>query len=195
MKMIDNFLDVDFANELESYIIGELDKPIWMNGHSYFDAEFGKYLPDKQFPFIAHMDTKMANKLMKTLLSQGILTREPADSEALIYKAYPLSSVEWHTDKHDEYDKSREWKTQKDKDPAGISIYLNREWHPDWGGCFLLKDNHSDTHGKFYEPIFNRAIINNGRELHSVSTINAGSKNRYSVQLFLSRSALREDLQ
>lgn len=194
MKVIDHFLDAEFAHELEQYILSQLDKPVWIHGHSFYHEELKNYIVESMAPYIASLDKELAHKLKQNLLTQGILTQEPTDYDALIYNAYPLSSVGWHTDKHDEYEHGGS-ECPGCRDVAGISIYLNREWKPNWGGCFLLKDHKSATQGTFYEPIYNRAVINNGRDIHAVSAITNGAHNRYSVQLFVNRSALREDLQ
>ena len=197
MKVLDNFLDIELAQELEQHIISQLDKPVWIHGHSFYSEEFKNYIVKNMSPYIATLDPELAGKLIRTLLAQGILTKEPKDVQALIYNAYPLSSVEWHTDKHGEYEHGGAEcppECEGCKDVAGISIYLNHGWKPNWGGCFLFKDNKSDTQGTFYEPIYNRAVINNGRDIHAVGAITNGAHNRYSVQLFVSRSALREDL-
>lgn len=194
MKVIDNFLILDFANELERYLISQLDKPVWIHGHSFYNAELKNRIVESMAPYIATLDKDLANRLKETLLQQGILIQDPKDYQALIYNAYPLSSVGWHTDKHDEYEHGGS-ECAGCRDVSGISIYLNREWKPNWGGSFLLKDNKSSTQGTFYEPIFNRAVINNGRDVHAVSVVNNGANNRYSVQLFVNRDALREDLQ
>ena len=194
MKIIDHFLDTDFAQELEQYILSQLDQPVWIHGHSFYHEELKNYIVESMAPYIASLDKELANKLKQNLITKGILVQEPTDYDALIYNAYPLSSVGWHTDKHDEYEHGGS-ECAGCRDVAGISIYLNKEWKPNWGGCFLLKDQKSSTQGTFYEPIYNRAVINNGRDIHAVSAITNGAHNRYSVQLFVNRSALREDLQ
>jgi hypothetical protein len=167
---------------------------VWIHGHSFYHEELKNYIVESMAPYIASLDKELANKLKQNLITKGILVQEPTDYDALIYNAYPLSSVGWHTDKHDEYEHGGS-ECAGCRDVAGISIYLNREWKPNWGGCFLLKDQKSSTQGTFYEPIYNRAVINNGRDIHAVGAITNGAHNRYSVQLFVSRSALREDLQ
>jgi hypothetical protein len=194
MKVLDNFLDTEFAQELEQYIISQLDQPVWIHGHSFYHEELKNYIVESMAPYIASLDKELANKLKHNLTTKGILVQEPTDYDALIYNAYPLSSVGWHTDKHDEYEHGGS-ECAGCRDVAGISIYLNKEWKPNWGGCFLLKDKKSSTQGTFYEPIYNRAVINNGRDIHAVGAITNGAHNRYSVQLFVNRSALREDLQ
>lgn len=194
MKVIDNFLDAELAHELEQHILGQLDKPVWIHGHSFYHEELRNYIVETMAPYIATLDKSLALSLQHSLQSQGILTGTITDYEALIYNAYPLSSVGWHTDKHDEYEHGGT-ECMGCRDVAGISIYLNRDWKPNWGGCFLLKDHRDATTGTFYEPIYNRAVINNGRDVHAVSAITNGAHNRYSVQLFVNRSALRSDLQ
>jgi Rps23 Pro-64 3,4-dihydroxylase Tpa1-like proline 4-hydroxylase len=194
MRVIDNFLDPQLAHELERHILDQLDKPVWIHGHSFYHEELRNYIVETMAPYIATLDKPLALKLRQHLESNSILTGTVTDYEALIYNAYPLSSVGWHTDKHDEYEHGGT-ECMGCRDVAGISIYLNRDWRPNWGGSFLLKDHRDATQGTFYEPIYNRAVINNGRDVHAVSAITNGAHNRYSVQLFVNRSALRLDLQ
>jgi len=194
MKVIDNFIAAELAKELEEYIHSQLDKPVWIHGHSFYHEELKNYIVESMAPYIASLSKELSPKRKKNLLTQGIFAKEPKEYDALIYNAYPLSSVGWHTDKHDEYEHGGS-QCLSCRDVAGISIYLNREWKPNWGGCFMLKDNKCDTQGKFYEPIYNRAVINNGRDVHAVSAVTNGAKNRYSVQIFVDRDALRQDLQ
>jgi len=194
MKVIDNFIAAELAKELEEYIHSQLDKPVWIHGHSFYHEELKNYIVESMAPYIASLSKELSHKLKNNLLTQGIFAKEPKEYDALIYNAYPLSSVGWHTDKHDEYEHGGS-QSLGCRDVAGISIYLNREWKPNWGGCFMLKDNKCDTQGKFYEPIYNRAVINNGRDVHAVSAVTNGAKNRYSVQIFVDRDALRQDLQ
>jgi hypothetical protein len=194
MKVIDNLLDVNLANKLEQYIIGQLDQPVWIHGHTFYKEELKNYIVESISPYLASLEKDLAKELKQALLSQGVFTQDPTNYEALIYNAYPLSSVGWHTDKHDEYEHGGS-DCLGCRDVAGISIYLNRKWEPNWGGYFLYKENKTSSQGIFYEPIYNRAVINNGRDVHAVSAVTNGSNNRYSVQLFVNRDALRADLQ
>jgi hypothetical protein len=194
MRVIDNFLTVDLADRLEQYVISQLNQPVWIHGHSFYHEELKNYIVESMAPYIATLDSELKRVLLEQLSQRGIITHTPTEYQALIYNAYPLSSVGWHTDKHDEYEHGGS-ECLGCRDVAGISIYLNREWNPNWGGCFLLKDHRDATQGTFYEPIFNRAVINNGLDVHAVSAVTNGAHNRYSVQLFVNRSALSEELQ
>lgn len=193
MKVIDNFLEKEMLEEIESYVQSQLDKPVWIHGHSFYQEELKNYIVESMAPYIAGVEDTFKDKIKKYLLGKKILIKDPSEFIVLIYNAYPLSSVGWHTDKHDEYEHGG-----KDylgcKDVAGISIYLNKEWQSNWGGFFLLKDSKEDTQGKFFEPIYNRAVINNGLDIHAVSAISNGAKNRYSVQLFVERTALSTEI-
>ena len=189
MKIIDNFLEKEMLEELEAYVKSQLDKPVWVHGHQFYKQELKNYIVESMAPYIATVEGDIREKLKKYLLDKEILCKEPTDFLMLIYNTYPLSSVGWHTDKHDEYEHGGE-DCVGCKEIAGISIYLNKEWEPNWGGFFLLKDKKEDTQGKFFEPLYNRAIINDGYDVHGVSAVSNGAKNRYSVQVFVDRPAL-----
>jgi hypothetical protein len=65
---------------------------------------------------------------------------------------------------------------------AALSVYLNKNWEPDWGGFFMYEDS-----GKIHaiKPERNLAILQKGGLKHSVSTINSNADYRISIQCFL----------
>jgi Rps23 Pro-64 3,4-dihydroxylase Tpa1-like proline 4-hydroxylase len=91
-------------------------------------------------------------------------------TDMLIHFWPPLSYLDWHTD-------------------AGYSdaltIYLNKEWNPNWGGYFLYNQG-SGIQGLI--PQENLGILQKGGTPHCVTTINMDSDIRMSLQTFLQSS-------
>ena len=83
------------------------------------------------------------------------------EHDKLIFQYYicqPQSGISWHTD--EEPDRL-----------FGATLYLNDEWHPDFGGWFIWKENNN------YHTILPKKkflIINNNYQHHCVTPISTG---------------------
>ena len=81
--------------------------------------------------------------------------------DKLIFQYYiwqPQSGISWHTD--EEPDRL-----------FGATLYLNDEWHPDFGGWFIWKENNT------YHTILPKKkflIINNNYQHHCVTPVSTG---------------------
>lgn len=82
----------------------------------------------------------------------------------------PLSYLDWHTD----YGYS-----------DAITIYLNKEWNPSWGGYFLYNEENGI---RGIIPQQNLGIVQESNTPHCVTTINVDSDIRISLQAFLTSS-------
>jgi hypothetical protein len=74
------------------------------------------------------------------------------------------------------------WHDHRSKDVA-ITIYLNEDWPPDWGGIFLYLDGDSEIRGRF--PMFNTALKNNANLMHATTPVSLdAAEPRFTIQLF-----------
>lgn len=88
-------------------------------------------------------------------------------NDLLIHFWPPLSYLDWHDDG-----------VYSD----AVTIYLNKEWSPSWGGYFLYNEN-DNIRGVI--PKENLGIHQKGGIPHCVTTINVDSDIRVSLQAFL----------
>ena len=90
-------------------------------------------------------------------LSKSILP----EHDELIFQYYiwqPQSGISWHTDEVSDR-------------LFGATLYLNEEWHPDFGGWFIWKENNT------YHTILPKKkflIINNNYQHHCVTPVSTG---------------------
>lgn len=66
-----------------------------------------------------------------------------------------------------------------------MTIYLNPEWHINWGGLFLYQD--IDYSFRAVVPSFNTAVVNLAAVPHAVSIIGNDAPPRVTLQLFKKR--------
>ena len=66
---------------------------------------------------------------------------------------------------------------------AAATIYLNKEWYPNWGGLFLYKRDEDPQINTFF-PSYNCCVINNNQILHGTSAVTSEAQDRETVQVF-----------
>ena len=83
------------------------------------------------------------------------------EHDELIFQYYiwqPQSGISWHTDEVSDR-------------LFGATLYLNEDWHPDFGGWFIWKENNN------YHTILPKKkflIINNNYQHHCVTPVSTG---------------------
>ena len=93
------------------------------------------------------------------------------DHDVMIYYWTRFSYIPWHADQG--YD-------------GALTVYLNEEWHPDWGGYFLYEDNKQEIRAIL--PKRNFGLLQQGGIRHSTSPVNFDGGMRISIQVFLNKS-------
>ena len=84
----------------------------------------------------------------------------------LYYVWHNLSYIPFHKDEHS---------------VVASTIYLNEDWHEDYGGLFLYKINNEI---KAIVPEFNKCIINKNNVTHATTLITTNAPYRETLQLF-----------
>ena len=98
--------------------------------------------------------------IIQNLLAAELKSILP-DHDKLVFQYYiwqPQSGISWHTD--EESDRL-----------FGATLYLNEDWHPDFGGWFIWKENNT------YHTILPKKkflIINNKYQHHCVTPVSTG---------------------
>ena len=83
-----------------------------------------------------------------------------------------LSQINWHPDNN----------------KGSITIYLNEDWDPNWGGFFCWKERDTEK-GYMYVPKFNTALVVRGNPPHHVSLISPFAPIRKTLQIWITDSA------
>ncbi|GAA4051313.1 2OG-Fe(II) oxygenase [Parerythrobacter jejuensis] len=113
-------------------------------------------------------DPRQVAMICQQLEAKGVI--EPGHEWRVTNTAWTrLAYIPWHNDtKHAE----------------AVTVYLNEEWDPDWGGLFLWRDGANGAiHAK--EPLFNTALRNSGAVLHATTPVMLDAPEpRFTVQLF-----------
>jgi len=202
MLYIDNFLEQEFIDEIESYVRSILEQPVWQNGGitvhknlgtTFVEEDLNTYIAKHLWPHFTAVPDFIKDRLLKYLLEEKkVFKHTPKEFFAHFHHSGPLESYPYHTDVHSEYhDPNYEGDTFDGT--MGITIYLNKKWIENWYGYFLYKENKEDTFGTFIQPVYNRAIFNNGFDWHGVSATALRSDVRISLQMFVTRSAINEE--
>ena len=81
----------------------------------------------------------------------------------------PLSGISLHSDGY------HKW---------GATLYLNKEWHPDYGGIFIWQDkDSSEFHAKV--PEYSSLIVNDRAENHLVTPVSpVSTEDRLTIQIW-----------
>lgn len=105
-----------------------------------------------------------------TILKKEIENKIPYYVNGIILHICPkFSYIPWHND---------------GGHSAALSIYINKEWKPNWGGYFMYMNEDEILAIK---PKRNLAVLQKGGLWHSVSTINSDADYRISIQCFLNK--------
>lgn len=108
---------------------------------------------------------KIKNTLQKLLKTGEII------KTIMYYEWNQLSQINWHTDGDHR---------------VSLTVYLNENWEPNWGGFFCSKCSDSET-GNFFIPTFNTALITRGNFWHHVSLVNPLAPVRKTLQIFIDK--------
>jgi Rps23 Pro-64 3,4-dihydroxylase Tpa1-like proline 4-hydroxylase len=94
------------------------------------------------------------------------LKNRKLDPIILYYVWHNLSYIPFHKDEHS---------------VIASTIYLNEDWHEDYGGLFLYK---TDDEMRAIVPEFNKCIINKNNVKHATTLIAMNAPYRETIQIF-----------
>ena len=84
------------------------------------------------------------------------------------YEWNQMSQINWHSDS---------------RKKAAITVYLNQEWDPNWGGFFCWQESAEKAH--LIVPQFNSAVVVRGNPPHHVSLISPYAPVRKTLQIWI----------
>ena len=121
------------------------------------------------FPVLIHnifKNTDLHNNVKKIIEQKT--ERDINDSNIMMYFWTRHSYIPWHNDYT--YD-------------GAITIYMNNEWHRDFGGYFIYEDDNQDL--KAIIPKRNLGVMQYGSVQHCTTPVNYDGDLRITVQAFL----------
>lgn len=163
----DNFFTEDTLNlideKIKSIYNTSKERPMFSSSISHWDD----YLKGSSTPILRYVLSTDDLELMD-ILKKEIQNKIPYYVNNVIIHICPkLSYIPWHNDSGH---------------TAALTVYINKNWDPNWGGYFMYKDN-DDI--KALKPERNCAILQKGGLSHCVSTTNIDADYRVSIQCFL----------
>jgi Rps23 Pro-64 3,4-dihydroxylase Tpa1-like proline 4-hydroxylase len=163
IEIYENFLELDFIKILKIKIRSELTNPVWRSSISWEEkirkssAPVLIYLLNKDKYIYDYFRNKYDNMLPHLKNKEMFI----------MYFLWPrLSFIAFHND-HNHFFAS--------------TIYLNEDWHEDYGGLFLYKEKNEI---KAIVPKFNLAITNPKNIIHGTSLTTIDAPFRETIQIF-----------
>jgi len=159
-----------FTEELYSELIGTAKNLLRQNSHTFLtNAWWDPGIVKDSFPVLIHSiykDSELFRKCHEQIEKKTNLLVK--DHEIMFYYWTRFSYIPWHEDK---------------SYGGALTVYLNEEWHADFGGYFLYEDNKKDIRAIL--PKRNFGLLQQGGIRHSTTPVNYDGGMRISIQVFL----------
>jgi Rps23 Pro-64 3,4-dihydroxylase Tpa1-like proline 4-hydroxylase len=166
IKVYKNFLDETFLQEFTSDLknkINTLD-PAWTS-----NLGWNQNIIKSSSVVLMHQikDQNIINTILKEYKK---INKDIRDLTICFYVWTKGSYIPLHRDNHPNY-------------TGGSTIYLNENWHPDWGGLYLWQDDNKKFHAEV--PEFNQMILNDSFVNHGTTLISQDAQEfRLTLQVF-----------
>jgi hypothetical protein len=167
ISFYENVLDSNFANYLFRDGCSKFDEPnyCWKTNYTWEP----RIVKSSHTVLVRKITGDDENTILTQLKNCGIINSAEG-YYVMNYLWTKLSYIPWHTDGHVD---------------EAVTVYLNPEWNPDWGGCFLYIEDENTNQVKGYLPKFNTAIRNGSHMWHTVTPISLDSTcPRHTLQIF-----------
>lgn len=166
IKIYRSFLEDKFLNKLKIKLNEKMNNlnPIWTSNLGW-DSKIVK----SSSPILIHQikDQEDINYICDRYKKIKYKFR---DLTVCFYYWPKGSYIPFHNDNHPRYQ-------------SGSTIYLNKNWEPDWGGFYLWKDNDNKYHAEL--PEYNKMILNDCFTFHGTSLVsNDALEARMTLQIF-----------
>lgn len=169
IKKFENFLDDETYEEA----IETANHLLTRGGNEFTTNRWWDYgILKDSFPVFVHTiyhSSSLHNKLSATIEKKT--GKKIANNNIMIYYWTRFSYIPWHNDNR-EYD-------------GAITIYLNREWDPDFGGYFVYEEG---DELKAIIPKRNLGVMQYGSLMHCTTPVNFTGDIRFTLQAFLSKN-------
>lgn len=118
-------------------------------------------------------DLDAANERLVTAMLQARGVLPQGAYRVMQFTWPPMSYIPWHNDA---------------QHALALTIYLNEEWDPDWGGLFLYRAP-DDGEVRGVVPRFNLGLRNNQQLPHATSMVTPDAPEpRFTLQIFPARA-------
>jgi hypothetical protein len=165
--MIENFFTEELLNlideKIKKFFSSKLDIPVFSSSILNWEHSLVK----SSSPILRHILTNSDIDLLNEIKKESQNKIPYFVNDVLIHICPRLSYIPWHSDSGH---------------AAALTVYLNKNWDPDWGGYFMYREGGEI---KAVKPERNLAILQKGGIVHSLSTINMDADYRISIQCFL----------
>lgn len=167
MQVVENFIDVDFINNVLKENKELIYSNIWRTNLGWQD----EIVSPNGVVLIRSLSDDQKNVLIDSLKKHELIPLDcNIELDAQAYMWHNLSFIPWHSDKDSD-----------DEVRFAATLYLNKDWDDNWGGLFLYKINNQI----FAEaPRFNKLVFNDKNYEHATSMLTSTAPFRQSVQLF-----------
>ncbi|MBV8603663.1 MAG: 2OG-Fe(II) oxygenase [Pelomonas sp.] len=168
-------------DKLVRYIEARRKQAVWNTNVNLWDAG----IVHASAPVIVHpIEAGFSDELLAELHARGKLPYLHQGVTVMFY-AWPAGSyIPWHSDFTDKY---------------SMTVYLNRDWHPDHGGAFCWQDwgvgieRHDfaapPLQCQMIRPRHNAYALMTDTEWHCVTATTPNAPARLTLQMFLPRPA------
>lgn len=154
LVMLDNFLPREFADGLLAEIQANTD---FQKSNDYIFAKnkFESSQIERLGPYGESLRKLLLSREFADALSQMYgkpLIVDPEFVGGGLHRGGEGSFLDMHTD-FGLHPRNRLWIRE-----LNILLYLNKDWHPDYGGCLDLRNSHNNATASI-EPYFNRLVV------------------------------------
>jgi Rps23 Pro-64 3,4-dihydroxylase Tpa1-like proline 4-hydroxylase len=164
--------DEFFTEELYEELINTAKNLLRQGGNTFgTNAWWNPNIVKDSFPVLIHgiyKDSELFAKVREQIEKKTKLAVK--DHDIMIYYWTRFSYIPWHEDQNYE---------------GALTVYLNEEWQPDWGGYFLYEDNKQEIRAIL--PKRNFGLLQQGGIRHSTTPVNFDGGMRISIQVFLEK--------
>ena len=164
--------DEFFTEELYEELINTAKNLLRQGGNTFgTNAWWNPNIVKDSFPVLIHgiyKDSELFAKVREQIEKKTKLAVK--DHDIMIYQWTRFSYIPWHEDQNYE---------------GALTVYLNEEWQPDWGGYFLYEDNKQEIRAIL--PKRNFGLLQQGGIRHSTTPVNFDGGMRISIQVFLDK--------
>tara|TARA_R100001443_G_scaffold96313_1_gene103116 strand:- start:831 stop:1397 length:567 start_codon:yes stop_codon:yes gene_type:complete len=159
-----NVLPNKLIKEIKTYVQDTVQDKRWQT--SYHWPEFIRRTP--YIPILSLDQNLSIYNQVRKIFSKLFPPSKKFGMQVNYYRWPPHSYIPMHDDGHR---------------VAAATIYLNKEWYPNWGGLFLYKREEDPQINTFF-PSYNCCVINNNQILHGTSAVTSEAQDRETVQVF-----------
>jgi Rps23 Pro-64 3,4-dihydroxylase Tpa1-like proline 4-hydroxylase len=166
---IQKFEDI-LPEEVYEHTIGTAEYLLSLGGNEFCTNRWWDFgIRKDSFPVFVHniyQNSELHNSLKKIIEEKT--QKSVYDNNIMLYYWTRYSYIPWHNDNV--------------KYEGAITIYLNREWEPDFGGYFLYEEGDEI---KAILPKKNLGVMQYDSLMHSTTPVNFSGDLRFTVQAFL----------